>query len=539
MGANPVTGNEIIELAIAGSGIGGADPATGNRVVEIGGLVALNVVLFGAKGDGATDDTAAIQAAITAAGAAGGGLVLLPKGTYAYTTLALNTGNVALRGVGSTATLLKQTANGDGIKVNVGGGTQINNVEISDLLLGASADRASGAALRLGYVGSCVARNVRINNALGGRPYEGIRIDRASDSRFANVRVAGTTSSGCVLQPGSASSVIVEIYFDGLCEFRSGLADGMLVLMDQVYSNGVCSVEGIHSSATYYNNALAGVRLHATVANAAIVNHHYNGATFDSNQGTGTVAGTVDGGLVADASFDATAQIRRLHVCFQGAWSSFNGNVGLYLSKVKDFTICCGEVRSNAKHGIDIQTGVYGRVQVAQIVDNSRGLTDTSYGVQVGGASQDISIATKLENSDTQTQKQRAINLGSTATKVDWSASIFANQAVGTVLDNVNGGNAAGNTGLRVPDPGDVSAVQTAAYAVPPSIGLVRCDTTSAGFTVTLPRAANFPGRRITVKRTAGANAVTIAATAGTVETTSVTTTAVTHASDGTNWIQV
>ena len=41
-----------------------------------------NVQNFGAKGDGITDDTAAIQRAIDAAAAAGGGQVYVPTGTY-------------------------------------------------------------------------------------------------------------------------------------------------------------------------------------------------------------------------------------------------------------------------------------------------------------------------------------------------------------------------------------------------------------------------------------------------------------------------
>lgn len=65
-----------------------------------------NVVDFGAKGDGVTDDTAAIQAAIDACNAAGGGIVTIPSGTYIVTeTIVLKTG-VYLRGQGIYSTLI-------------------------------------------------------------------------------------------------------------------------------------------------------------------------------------------------------------------------------------------------------------------------------------------------------------------------------------------------------------------------------------------------------------------------------------------------
>ncbi len=62
-----------------------------------------------AKGDGITDDTAAIQAAIVACAAAGGGTVLVPPGTYLVTAaLLLSSANVRIVGAGRIATKIKQ-----------------------------------------------------------------------------------------------------------------------------------------------------------------------------------------------------------------------------------------------------------------------------------------------------------------------------------------------------------------------------------------------------------------------------------------------
>jgi hypothetical protein len=67
-----------------------------------------NVKQFGAVGNGSVDDTAAIQAAITAAQNAYGGVVYFPLGTYYITTtLAITASNISLLGAGyGLATIL-------------------------------------------------------------------------------------------------------------------------------------------------------------------------------------------------------------------------------------------------------------------------------------------------------------------------------------------------------------------------------------------------------------------------------------------------
>lgn len=99
------------------TGFGGFD--TGAYVERLGGTSSIpdaplpfyNVKDYGAKGDGTTDDAAAIQAAINAAGQAGGGQVWFPLGVYLIsTTLNLNNNAVQLVGVSPSFPFTPQTS---------------------------------------------------------------------------------------------------------------------------------------------------------------------------------------------------------------------------------------------------------------------------------------------------------------------------------------------------------------------------------------------------------------------------------------------
>lgn len=66
-----------------------------------------NVKDFGAVGDGVANDTAAIQATINACNAAGGGIVLLPAGTYLVTSTLTTPGpNIHIEGDGCNSTII-------------------------------------------------------------------------------------------------------------------------------------------------------------------------------------------------------------------------------------------------------------------------------------------------------------------------------------------------------------------------------------------------------------------------------------------------
>lgn len=65
----------------------------------------VSVTQYGARGDGVTDDTAAIQAAIDAAFAAGGGNVWIPEGTYCVSSSIALKSNVGIIGEQNASTL--------------------------------------------------------------------------------------------------------------------------------------------------------------------------------------------------------------------------------------------------------------------------------------------------------------------------------------------------------------------------------------------------------------------------------------------------
>lgn len=93
-------------------------PANVNSWLNRAGGEVFNVKAYGAEGDGVTDDSTALQAAIDAAEAAGGGRVFLPPGDYLFATgLVIDSPNVILVGDGDDS-VLTYTGSGTGITIS-------------------------------------------------------------------------------------------------------------------------------------------------------------------------------------------------------------------------------------------------------------------------------------------------------------------------------------------------------------------------------------------------------------------------------------
>src|SRR4029077_10300466 len=141
--------------------------------------IAWNVRDFKATGDGKTKDTAALQKAIDAASAAGGGMVLVPNGVYHCGTLQLRD-NVTLH-LAEGATILGSTTLEDYLNINAKG---FNRAPLA-LILAQRARRVAitGRGTINGRGGSFVLKD----NA-PGRPF-GIKFIECQDVLLADVRV--------------------------------------------------------------------------------------------------------------------------------------------------------------------------------------------------------------------------------------------------------------------------------------------------------------------------------------------------------------
>jgi hypothetical protein len=143
-------------IATSDMSLAGNQTVTGIKTYNAGtlldkGSMVFNVKAYGAVGNGTTDDTAAIQSAVDAAWAAGGGTVWFPKATYKLVTnpvkLYSGTGatlvgysNIELLGAGS---IITQTSTGvDVIKC------------LNDVTYGAKSENNSIRNLTLSFTGT-------------------------------------------------------------------------------------------------------------------------------------------------------------------------------------------------------------------------------------------------------------------------------------------------------------------------------------------------------------------------------------------------
>lgn len=139
---NPTTLQAVLDRWLASGGavdwnvlIGGVATSQQNAFSSLSGIFYnVKAAAYGAVGDGATDDTLSVQAALTAAQANGGGIVFFPKGTYKITSALTVGSTVALLGAGASASRIA-IAHASRSTLTYGSTTSVDWQSISGLAL--------------------------------------------------------------------------------------------------------------------------------------------------------------------------------------------------------------------------------------------------------------------------------------------------------------------------------------------------------------------------------------------------------------------
>lgn len=164
----------------------------------------ISVKDYGATGDGSTDDTVAIQAAIAAAEAVtnttiadpygniilGGGIVYFPPGIYKISSECVISSKISLIGHGSISSVIKVTQNSRGVTQNPVSG-QYNGKQ--------------GVISNLGFLGDRTKTSQDILNLL-----------RPLDGNYNNIYILNAGRDGLVIREGLACS------FNSVVVYKSG-----------------------------------------------------------------------------------------------------------------------------------------------------------------------------------------------------------------------------------------------------------------------------------------------------------------------------
>jgi hypothetical protein len=221
----------------SGAGVSASSPNTWSAAQTFNsgelldkGEIVFDVKAYGATGTGSTDDTSAVQSAINACSAAGGGTVYFPTGSYKLTPLSATVpaltvpSKVTLAGAGREATTLLK--NGNGILIDFSGPGPISvttnwNVYqgIRDMYI--NGQGASGLIYRIYYVQFFLEENLYID----GNNDVCVDMAQVFDSRFLNGYYAdGGSASSSTISGGQAVTTLVRNSAAGKTTLSSGIS---------------------------------------------------------------------------------------------------------------------------------------------------------------------------------------------------------------------------------------------------------------------------------------------------------------------------
>lgn len=301
-----------------GTGLKWAALPSNSSYVQKGDLV-FNVKDYGAMGDGATDDTAAINSAISAA--TNGGTIYLPPGTYVVNpATGINlANNTRLTGSG-TGSIIKVASHANATG-NVVKAQSISSVSVDNLMIDGNKTNQTNSTnygLYFGTVTNGTVYNVWVQNFTGvgihiynstgvkvldnfstANGYHGFECEQSTASTWQGNRAWNNTLHGIIINPGEVGSTgSSSISLVGnICDSNSqygiavGIANGGLgqrLTKDCVISNNIIRNNAQYGIQIYQQNGFLisnneitgngffGIYLYQTRYNQIIGNNFHN-----------------------------------------------------------------------------------------------------------------------------------------------------------------------------------------------------------------------------------------------------------------------
>ncbi|WP_339077833.1 glycosyl hydrolase family 28-related protein [Acetobacter sp. AC2005] len=331
---------------------------------------------FGAKGDGVTDDTAAINAAISYAHTTNnkGGRIFFPDGVYNVSSTIILTGSgFSLIGTSPRAATIQSTVTSGNI-IQIGQSPDNLNNNQNDQIFGLNIisqnPMTSGAAIYADGVYNLKIDNVRI----GENIFDGLEVENSIRSTYGvmihHLWLASILDKGIII--GALAQTQQQVVTDVF------LSDSMILPAGSSAICGVClyGAGGFYASGvditsngdSHFINAMHIKPNAGSDVNAVMLSRFLMDDSTDENL-------LLDGdGFIAD-------------VTLTNVWASTSNTAsGIVINNTNTdgFTISGSTVDSNAQNGITINGGVNISVSSSRILNNSMSSNGSFNGIAVG-----------------------------------------------------------------------------------------------------------------------------------------------------------
>ena len=268
-------------------------------------------VTYGAKGDGSTDDTTAIQAALTACRLAGGGTVYVPEGTYIVSSMLQIGSGTTLQGAGAGATTIRAKSG------SWAGVAQIGSINGLGVLITYNNASASNITVTGLTVDGNEAGITAIPSWAGTQACGGLHINNVTGLTIRACKIMNTIGYTVYLQSDTNFQVLGSTVTSGQSA-TWGLA------------GSPTQQDGIHLDACTYgtvsgNNVDTGVLVGA--GDDAIAVQAYTGTCHDITISGNVCRAAANGVDIALGAASGTANIFNIAITGNDFWQSYKSSI--------------------------------------------------------------------------------------------------------------------------------------------------------------------------------------------------------------------